>query len=106
MSLATLILNFLSLAFLLVSFVYLIKKRKREDNELESAANIFVFGLFILVIGLLINFMTDWRETYGVLLLPADSVTALTQALNIGIMPLAAICFLVAIMVFKENIKN
>ena len=106
MSLATLVLNFLSLAFLLIGFIYLIKKRKREEGQFENAANIFVFGLFILVIGLIINFLTDLRETSRILVLPADSMTVLTQALAIGILPLAAICFLVAIMVFKENVKN
>ena len=103
MSGLTVVLNFASFAFLLVSFIYLIKRRKNEDEKFEAAVNIFTFGLFILIIGLLINFLVDLRESFRILLLPVGYMTLLGQALILGVMPLAVICFLVAIMVCKEN---
>ncbi len=107
MSLATVIFNFLSFAFFLASFIYLIKRRKNEDSNSAGGAKVLIFGMFVFSIGLLINLMSDLRTTYKLLLLPAQYVTALTESLNLWIMPLVAVCFLVSIMVFKDNlVKN
>ncbi|HLD15792.1 MAG TPA: hypothetical protein VJB94_04420 [Candidatus Nanoarchaeia archaeon] len=106
MSLATVIFNLLSLAFFLVSFIYIVKKRKKEDESFASGVNVLLFGMFVFLIALLINFMADLRATFKLLLLPAPYVTALTESLNIWIMPLVAVCFIVSILVFKDNLPK
>ena len=106
MSLTTLIFNFLSLAFFVAGFVYLIRRKKREDESAAGGARIILFGMFVLLIGLIVNFLTDLRASYKILVLPADSMTLLTQIMQLGIMPLVAICLLVAVTVFKDNLQR
>lgn len=88
-----------SILFLILAFIYLIKQRVLEDRRLTHGIDTLLFGLIFLGLFLIIkhieyaNIIFEFNISF---------INTLISIAHLVFVPLMAICFLVAIVMFKE----
>ncbi len=102
-----------ALAFLLlaVALKFLIKNREFERQEVENSLNAVLFGVFFLFLVFLLYLVIDIEALYhGALasFVPNSATYAgyLTFIVDLGLLPLFAICFFVGIFLAREHLKD
>jgi len=94
--------NVLSFVFIILSILVMAKIRRIEDLRLGNGYKVLILGFFFLGLFLLINVIRYLDTIFRFL-----QDVYLNDLFNIGeliLIPLFAICFLAAILLFKENI--
>lgn len=93
------ILTCASIIFLILSLIYLLKQRVLEDKRLTQGIDTLLFGLIFLGLFLLVKHV----EYAGIIFeLNLSFINTLSHIAGLAFLPLMAICFLVAIIMFKE----
>ena len=102
------ILYFLSALVLIVSITYLVKYRKFQSHKAIDGVNSYIFGLIFLLIYLLIQTL-DFGKFIFEKLLPSyfNSINVYINYLvlisNLSIILMIAVCFLISVLVLKEE---
>lgn len=102
-----LILTLLSFTALIIGIVYIIKLKRFEDERILNIKNIITFGLFFLVLNLIITFLVYLDKVFPTILLKISAnipsyIQELNQISDIIFIPLFAICLLAAMISLKE----
>ena len=95
------VLNFLSFIFLLVAMFSLSNIKRFESNSMKPAISAFVFGLFILAVS-----SAFWGIEYlnkAVLIFEPSILGLISTIVNVGLITLAAVCFLGAAIIAFTN---
>ena len=100
--------NIVAVMLAIVSLVYLSRLREFEVIHVESSINALLFGVFFLLIILLINTVQSIDAAFHDKLtsfLPEVStyIGYLTQISELALAPLLAACFLIAVFLAREN---
>ena len=106
-----LFMDILTLLFALVTLVYVKKNREFERLELESGLNALLFGMFFLFISLFITTLVYVEKTFSLalnLILPnaATYIGYLSSVSDLALLPLFAVCFLVAVLLVRKNLPR
>jgi len=102
------VLVFVALA---VAMKFIIKNREFERQEAETTLNALLFGIFFLFLIFLLYLFVDLEAVYRPLLnvsIPNSSVYAgyLMSVVDLGLLPLFAVCFFVSIFLAREYLKG
>ncbi len=100
-----------SVFFLFLTLVFLIKNRQYERSQFEQSINSLVFGLFFLLLSMLVQLLNAINETFkgSLAKMIPDINTYLDYLLTISdvaLVPLFAVCFFVGIYLAKENFSS
>lgn len=103
--------DMLSLILLLVTLKFIIKNREFEKQEAENSLNTFLFGIFFLMVVFLIYVFIDAETVYRSSLqsiIPNSEVYVgyLISIIDVGLIPLFAICFFVSIFLAREYLRS
>ncbi len=88
-----------SILFLILAFIYLLRQRILEDKRLLQGTNTLLFGLIFLGLFLIIEHIKWSNICFN---LNWTFITTLSNISNLVFAPLMAVCFLVSICFFKE----
>ena len=88
-----------AILFLILSIVYLIKQRVLEDKRLTHGIDTLLFGLIFLGLFLIVKHIEYASIVFE---LNISFINILINIAYLVFIPLMAICFLVAIVMFKE----
>ena len=102
--------GFLTVFFAFITLLYIKKNREYERLELESGLNALLFGMFFLFISIFIDFLVYLDKTFFIF----SAITAqagtylgyLVNISNIALVPLFAVCFLVAILLIRKHLPR
>lgn len=99
-----------SIIFLLIALAYMVKNRIFERSLLESSVTSLIFALFLLFVMMIFSTVTFVAEFIPSLV---AGITGLGTALNylelissLGIMPLYAVCVLVAVLLAQDRLSR
>jgi hypothetical protein len=95
--------NVLSFVFIVLSVLVMIKIKKFEDLRLGNGFKVLILGFFFLGLFLLINVIRYLNTIFQ--FVQENYLSYLFNIEELILIPLFAICFLAAIILFKENIK-
>ena len=104
----TLIINIVSVMLALVGLVYISRIRDFEVREVEKSINAIMFGIFFLLIILIIKTITQVDVVFhdklaGMVPEITTYIGYLTQITELALAPLLAVCFLIAVFLLREN---
>jgi len=104
----TLIVNIVSVMLALVGLVYIARIRDFEVREVETSVNAIMFGVFFLLIILIVNTIVNIDAVFHdklVNMVPEITtyIGYLTQITELALAPLLAACFLIAVFLLREN---
>ncbi len=88
-----------SILFLILSIIYLIKQRVIEDRILTHGIDTLLFGLIFLGLFLIVKHIEYANIVFE---FNISFINILINIAHLVFIPLMAICFLVAIIMFKE----
>lgn len=88
-----------SIVFLILSVIYLLKQRVLEDKRLIHGIDTLLFGLIFLGLFLIVKHIEYANVIFE---LNLSFINTLLYVAGLAFLPLMAICFLVAIIMFKE----
>lgn len=88
-----------SILFLILSFIYVLKQRVLEDKRLAHGIDTLLFGLIFLGLFLLVKHVEYANIIFS---LNLSFINTLSNIAYLVFVPLMAISFLVAIIMFKE----
>lgn len=94
--------NVLSFVFIFFSIIFMAKIKKFEDLKLGNGFKVLILGFFFLGLFLLINALNYLNKLF--LFIQESYLTDLLSISELILIPLFAICFLAAILLFKENV--
>lgn len=99
-----------SVVFLLITFIIFIKNRRFEKKEFEPGINAVLFGVFLTLISALIYtlnfaFIAYPRTSAQYIASVQPYMQFALQTVEIGLMPLIAICILLGIFSMKESLQ-
>ncbi|MDP4012334.1 MAG: hypothetical protein Q8R00_01900 [Candidatus Nanoarchaeia archaeon] len=99
-----------SVIFLLITFIMFIKNRRFEKKEFEPGINAVLFGVFLTFVSAIIYtlnfaFVAYPRNSALYIATIQPYVPLALQAVEIGLMPLIAICILLGIFSMKESLQ-
>ena len=97
-----------ALLLLVVGIVFLVKNRNFERSEFENSINTMIFGLFFLVLVVLISIIEYLDLAFHNSLIGAipditTYVNYMVTVSEIALIPLFAICFLVGVFLARDN---
>ncbi|MEK6840301.1 MAG: hypothetical protein AABX72_05135 [Nanoarchaeota archaeon] len=103
--------DLLTLLFALVTLVYLKRNREYERLELESGLNALLFGMFFLFISLIITtavyFGKAFSTTLELFFPEIQTYLGYLQSVSqLALLPLFAVCFLVAILLVNKHLPR
>ena len=100
-----------SVILVLLNIIFLVKLREFERSDLENSLNAMVFGLFFLLIFMIISVLDfAYQAAPGsVEEVVADAgtyISYLVQIADLAIIPLFAVCFFVGVYVARDNLME
>ena len=101
----------LAFVVLAVAMKFIIKNREFERQEVETTLNALLFGIFFLFLIFLLYLFVDLEAVYRSAL-QASVPNSLTYAgylmsvVDLGLLPLFAVCFFVSIFLAREHLKS
>lgn len=102
-------LDVLTLAFVVLSLVFLIRNREYEKSTFENSLNALLFGLLLMVLIKGIDVLFWSRHVYSDFFLSTglepyiDSMLTVSQ---VALLPLFAVCVLVAVIFARDAFES
>ena len=103
-----LIVDIVAVMLALVSMIYISRLREFEVRDVESSMNAIMFGVFFLLIILIVNTIQRIDKVFHdriASFIPEITtyISYLTQISELALAPLLAACFLIGIFLLREN---
>lgn len=100
-------LSIIAFVFVVLSLFFIVKEKRFENKKLKSGINAIVLGLFFLMLFIATNLMNYadkifHEEIIGFLPSIDIYIDYLIQIANLAFIPLIAIFFLVAMVIFRK----
>jgi hypothetical protein len=101
----------LTLLFVFITLIHIKKSRDFEKVELENSLNALMFGVFLLLIMVLINTFisldTNFHASLVVMLPEIDTYLGyLMNITDLALLPLFGVCFLVAVLIVRHQLPK
>ena len=102
--------NVVSVIFLLATLIFLVKNREFERLEVENSLNALIFGIFFILLVMLIRTFVSLDAAYKSVTASLGDVSKYINYLNIisdvALIPLFAVCFFVGIFLARDYLSD
>jgi len=102
--------DIISVILLLATLVFLVKNREFERSEVENSMNALIFGIFFILLVMIVNSLVYLQKGYPNVLGGISNIDKylgyLVTISDIALIPLFAVCFLVGIFLARDYLKE